>query len=533
MREHLAALLWAHWRSGLNRLRHNKVGPAFSLLFMAIWYGLWAAFAVLLGVATADPDNLDLAERYAAPGLLALTLYWQLAPLLTGSTGLALDLRTLRAYPIPPQSLFVLESLLRLTANVEAMLALLGFGMGLLFNPALPFWSPFGLLLLGFCNLLLATALRDSLGRLLANRRFREIGALLLVLLIAAPQVMLQRGAGVQNVSVLLRLSPPWTLWGAAAEMALARPRSALLWLVLWTGALWALARWQFARSLAFDEQAAGSTVAHANPSHRRRWQELFYTLPSRLLPDPLAVLVEKELRTLSRSARFRLLLVMGFSFGLLIWLPMLHGSPEDSWSGRHYLTLVSCYSLLLLSEPLVWNCFGFDRAAAQVYFTLPIAPRTVLLAKNVSALVWLLIEFFLVALVCAAVGMPSGLGQIVEAVLVVSILLLSLLAFGNILSVRHARAVDPSQSWRNSAAGATQALLLLVYPLMALPIGLAYLAGYAWESSAIFYLVLAANGVFALVLYLVGLDSALRRLRAGQEHFLATLSQGGGPISS
>jgi len=32
-----------------------------------------------------------------------------------------------------------------------------------------------------------------------------------------------------------------------------------------------------------------------------------------------------------------------------------------------NYLTFVSVYALLLLSDALFWNSFGFDRSAAQV----------------------------------------------------------------------------------------------------------------------------------------------------------------------
>ena len=87
--------------------------------------------------------------------------------------------------------------------------------------------------------------------------------------------------------------------------------------------------------------------------------------LPSRLLPDPIGILVEKEVRFLSRAPRFRLVFFMGFTFGLIIWLPLLlRGGQPAGFFGQNLLSLVSLYACLLLGEVLFWNSFGFDRQA-------------------------------------------------------------------------------------------------------------------------------------------------------------------------
>ena len=44
------------------------------------------------------------------------------------------------------------------------------------------------------------------------------------------------------------------------------------------------------------------------------------------MLADRFGVLVEKDIRFLSRAPRFRLVFLMGFTFGLLIWLPLAFG---------------------------------------------------------------------------------------------------------------------------------------------------------------------------------------------------------------
>ncbi|MCP5117701.1 MAG: hypothetical protein GY953_43315, partial [bacterium] len=138
-------------------------------------------------------------------------------------------------------------------------------------------------------------------------------------------------------------------------------------WLVLlaWTALAYALGRWQFERSLVFDRDEAG---AAAGRRRRASWMDGLFRWPSLFFSDPLAALVEKELRFLSRAPRFRLVFVMGFSFGLLVWLPIAFAGGRGGGSvfASNYLTFVSVYALLLLAEATFWNAFGFDRAAAQ-----------------------------------------------------------------------------------------------------------------------------------------------------------------------
>src|SRR5208282_3066705 len=188
--------------------------------------------------------------------------------------------------------------------------------------------------------------------------------------------------------------------------------------LSLWIAGAALFSRWQFSRTLAFDADAA---AASSNPSAPiAEWRERFYRLPSLLLPDPLGILIEKEFRFLLRSSRFRLVFLMGFTFGLLIWLPMALGyggnrfGPMERLGGvpflaRNYLTVVSVYSLLLLSETCFWNVFGFDRSAAQFYFLAPVSFTRVLIAKNLTSLFFVAAEISMITLVCASLGLPMN----------------------------------------------------------------------------------------------------------------------------
>jgi len=65
-----------------------------------------------------------------------------------------------------------------------------------------------------------------------------------------------------------------------------------------------------------------------------RTLSESFYRFPASLWRDPLAAIVEKELRSLARTPRYRMVFVMGFSFGLMVWLPMILGGRANRHTG-------------------------------------------------------------------------------------------------------------------------------------------------------------------------------------------------------
>jgi ABC-2 type transport system permease protein len=246
---------------------------------------------------------------------------------------------------------------------------------------------------------------------------------------------------------------------------------------------------------------------------------------------DPLGALVDKEIRFLSRSARFRLLFLMGFSFGLLIWLPMAVRGDKGSFFQTNYLTVVSSYALMLLGEVCFWNSFGLDRGAAQGYFTMPVSISTVLRAKNIAALFFILLELAMVSIFCALLRMPVTIYSVVEAFAVTLVFAMFLLSFGNLISVRYPRPVDPAQSWRSGSVGRTQAYLLFLYPAAAAPIALAFGAEYAFENKTAFYGVLLIDFLISLVVYAISLDSAVQTAERNKESIVLALSKAEGPM--
>ncbi|HEY6790590.1 MAG TPA: hypothetical protein VI365_25110, partial [Trebonia sp.] len=114
-------------------------------------------------------------------------------------------------------------------------------------------------------------------------------------------------------------------------------------------------------------------------------FMDRIFRLPSRFLLDPIAVLVEKELRTLARIPRFRLVYAMSCFFGIVLYLPSLKRGHTDTFFHQNALPFMALYGLLMLGQITYWNAFGFDRSAAQGYFSWPIRFRDVLIAKNIT----------------------------------------------------------------------------------------------------------------------------------------------------
>jgi ABC-2 type transport system permease protein len=530
-----SAIVWAQWRSTRNHLpRANPGGLLFTGVLTAVWYGAFTYLAVLAGILLAQSSEIETFHRILPAALLICFLYWQVIPVLLSSMGASLDLRKLLIYPIPKRALFAIEVILRVSTGVEMMLILIGAGIGLLFNRGVPVWAPFSLALFVLFNLFCSTGVRDLLMRLLARKRLREIVVFLVVISAALPQLILFRGSE-SRMRQFFGGEPsaifPWT---ATARLALGQFSWLSLGVMLaWTLAAYAFGRTQFERGLRFD--AAEASARGSSTKRRVSRLEWWYQLPNAVLRDPLAALVEKELRFLSRTPRFRLVFLMGFSFGLLIWAPIAFGrlSTERSFLSDNYLTMVSIYALLLLSDSLFWNCFGFDRTAAQVYFLVPVKMSTVLAGKNLAAAFLVLMEIIAIALVCALLRLPLSGIQILEAVAVTSVITLFVLAVGNLSSLYNPRAVNPLKAMRTAAQSRAQALLMLAFPVTLVPVALAYLARYAFDTELAFFGVLVVGGVVGVLVYFYSMQSALKAAVDRREQIISALSRGEGPIES
>lgn len=534
MTSHARAILWAQWRSLLNHYpKVNRAGLAFSGILAAVWYAGWLFVAMFVAYVTGDPRNAGLLSAGLSSGLLFVFVYWQVIPIVLVSAGVSLSTRKLQVYPVPHSELFLIELLLRLTTSIEMILLLSGLAAGLCANPRLPKWPVPAVLIFAMFNLCFAAGTREMMMRLFERKRFREIGVLMVVMLGAVPQLLVATGAQ-KHVEALLR-SPTLPIWPWSATALLTAGRGSLMALVslsAWTFGAYRFGRWQFERSLRFDADESNATKV----SKTSRDVGIFYRLlrwPALIFPDPLAALIEKEMRFLLRAPRFRLVFAMGFTFGLVIWLPMALGRGHSRMFGLNYLTFTCVYSLILLGDVCFWNAFGFDRAAAQVYWAMPVRFSTVLIGKNLTALFFVLLEILSIASACAILRMPMTPARVMEAFTITLVVALYLIALGNLTSTLNARPINPAKAMRAGSPGRMQALLFLLYPVAAAPVLLAYAARYAFDSQTAFYIVLAISGLIGVAVYWVSLESAVAAAHRNMEKLLAALAQGEGVMQT
>ena len=536
----IRAILRAQWLSmRIFRLASSRRGALFPVLIAVLWYGFWAFLAAVAEELAAAPQLRAQIETWLPVGLLAVFAYWQLAPLASATMGASLDLRKLLVYPVPRRSLFLVEILLRITTCAELLLLLTGAAIGLLRNPAFGGWSllarvPLAMVLFAAFNLMLAAGLRNLIERLLSRKGIREVLALLLMLAGVLPRLLMVTGLGGRRIEHAFPAAahPIWP-WGAAAHLMIALSagarRVAAAMLAAWTVAAYLFGRWQFTRSLRYDFQEAQATVASAKD---RPFAERLYRLPSLVLPDPLCAIVEKELRSLVRTPRFRLVFVMGFSFGLVVWLPMmLRGRVAHSAVSGNFLTVVSLYALFLLAQVTYGNAFGFDGSAAQLYFAAPVGISRALAGKNIAAAIFIFLEIAAVAAACSLLRLGISPSQIAEAFLVTAIAALYLLGIGNLSSVNYPRPMSARRVSAGGGAGRTQGMLFLLYPVALLPVFLAYLARYAFDNQVVFYGILAFAAALGVAIYWMAMESAVLAARNRRETILAELSRGEGPM--
>lgn len=525
-----AQLLSMRLRSGTRRR-----GAVFSVLTGLLFYGVWAflSFGALLYFA--DPNDAPFFLPVLSTGLLFVMLYWQLAPVVSAGFGASIDLSKLLVYPIPRRKLFTVEVLLRLTNCAEMLILLAGAAAGLMRNPMYGAWARLlvlpGALIFAVTNLLLSAGVRHLLERLFQRSRMKEVLMLLVVALAVLPQVLLALHVG---RSTFVSLAPAQVVWPWAAvarvmlseRIGLAAPIA-----VVYLGIAWWLGRWQFERSIRYDGTSTRDAIGTRGES-RGFVTDRLYRFPSRFLPDPLAALIEKELRTFARIPRFRMVYGMSCVFGIVLYLPALRGPRTGtSFFTQNALPLMALYGLMMMGPISYWNSFGFDRSAVQGYFSWPIRFREVLFAKNITVALLLLPQIVMIALVGTAAHLPVSPAKCLETIVVMLIASLYWFSLGNITSVRMPRAMDPGRM--NQMANKMQALSIWTAPLFLLPIGLAYWAREVFESEVVFCGVLLIAAVVGGVFYKVGLDSALSAAANGRESMLMQLSRSDGPLST
>jgi ABC-2 type transport system permease protein len=291
---------------------------------------------------------------------------------------------------------------------------------------------------------------------------------------------------------------------------------------------LW-LARWQFAKGLVQDDSFRG--IAPPTDFKKDTASPILDSIGN-LFQDPIAALVQKELRSTLRMPRFRVALGMACVFSTVLFLPMLirESGRGNGFFKQDYFPFANLYALLLLSDALLLNIFGTDRGAAQLYFLSPTPLAQVIKAKNLVAWMFILVINLLVVTVTFLVAHVS-LMSVTAGFLASAVATIHLMWAGNLLSVMMPRPSDPSSTLQRRGGGRMQLWVLACTIGMAVLVGFAYLARWAFDSDWALLGVLFFEFVVGCVIYFVALDSAAARGLAERERIIDALSKTSSPI--
>jgi hypothetical protein len=154
-----------------------------------------------------------------------------------------------------------------------------------------------------------------------------------------------------------------------------------------------------------------------------------------------------------------------------------------------------------------------------------------VLAGKNLAAALFVLLEITGILIVWSLLRMPMSATSLAEAYLAAAVLGLYMMAAGNLASVYYPRPVSPEKTTGAGSSAPVRILLILIMPVLALPVVLAYGARYAFRSEAAFYILLGAAALLGGYFYRLALETAARKVSLRRERFLETLSAGDGPV--
>jgi len=187
----------------------------------------------------------------------------------------------------------------------------------------------------------------------------------------------------------------------------------------------------------------------------------------------------------------------------------------------------------LILGEVLLWNVFGFDRKAAQIYYLAPLRFELVFQAKNLIAIWTVLLMSLLISLVDELVRRSITMASLMSSLGLTLVITLFFLGLGNLTSVMIPRPIDPNQAFRNQNSGKASLWLLICFVLITLPVGLAFVAKWALGGDWAFFIVLIIDFVIAAVFYTIATETAVERAERERERILEALSKGPGLIST
>ncbi|HLZ93084.1 MAG TPA: hypothetical protein VKQ28_15345 [Candidatus Acidoferrum sp.] len=416
----LAGLRWRMLHNGLRR-KQNRL-DLLGLILLGLLGG-----AFVMGVCFALFEG---AQNFAATGqdtwlslfFWGIFLWWQFFPIVAAGFGISFDFRTVLRFPVTFGAFYTmglaygLADFTGLAALCWTIAIIAGTAAG---NFAL--LSP--VLLIAALFILFNVALERLLGswmeRLLARRRTREYFFAGFILLMVSLQLLgpLLNRYGKSAEPWLVHVLPylryfPGSLAGKGLDDAAAGDYRGFLLsaagiagYALFSGVLlWLRFTAQY-RGEELSETAEPSGV----PGDRSKRQSDADLLGS--LPPQIAAVIRKELRYLLRNGFAALLLFLPpiLVFALISQGALFRFTGAKGMSPELFFPGLVAYVILILMAP-AYNCFAYENAGVQTYFTAPLKFRDVFLGKNLVQVMLIATELALcIAAFCYRVGSPSA----------------------------------------------------------------------------------------------------------------------------
>ncbi len=522
-----SAMSEMRWRMLVNslRTRRGRFELGSRIFTLAFFLLLWLGLGFGLGLAAwhfASENQLKMLSVLLWP----LLLMWQMAPVMLASFQGNADLSILLRFPVSFLSftlLYLLFGIFDLSTLFGGM-ALFGIWIGtVIARPQLAAWVALALVLFAVFNLLLTRMVFAWLDRWLAQRKTREILGMLILLFFLGLQLLnpvyYQRGSSKfgHSTTVLAEraakyMQRPFPPALAASAIHLASQGNLLGALLPLGGiCLFALAvgcLLVVRLRAEYRGENLGEAAAIASPATTGVANSMLTASPGRWLQGsgPIAAILEKELRYLSRSG--------AMLYGLVVPLVLLFlfgGSSEAAHTAaiRYALPVGVAYGFLGLTR-IVGNSLGGEGSGIQLYFLSPTSFRTIMLAKNLLQIGLFGIELVLVcSIVWFRFGMPTPL-MIATTFCWLLFALPVQLALGNVLSINMAYRMTLTRMSREQGAIGNGLLSLLIQlVLFALGAGVFFsLARFGHPGLAsLVFLALAIGGFGAWMLVLTRVD--------------------------
>jgi ABC-2 type transport system permease protein len=420
---------------------------------------------------------------------------WQLLPVLIGAFRVEFEFRELLRFPLRFSTFFLLTlayGMLDL-APLMAVLWLTGFFAGLLTTNGIlfPILAPLYFLFLLVC-LLLNRVIYLWFERLLGTRRGREIFFMTFILVMmsfqfggifaerlgpsALPYFFAARavldmlppglaGQLIHNASAIFSARPDIVV--RTTPNAFLVPFTLLaLYAILF--ALF-LRRRLLAQYRGEDLGESAAASARARPAERAALDASLLRSAFAWLHDPVAAMVEKELRYMVRNPA--ILVNLAVPLVMVVFLGFAFSDPREEFRPlRNVPELIysaaAGYALLVLPV-LSMNAFAYDAKGIQFLLTAPVKFRDVLLAKNIAYGGVNLLEVLLLWPVVTLLAQPPPFVSVLFTLIGAGFAILVYLTIGNLLSLAFPRAFDFG-SFRQKQSGVAIFLYFLTQIVLA-----------------------------------------------------------------